>query len=953
MSAFRKGIVAFILLMCLGGVNCFASEVNQVVRTVKVGCVEGNKFLCNQKADENHQGFIPDYIQEINKFMSSPFERYKFIYVFASRERLQEQLNQGELDIIIDYPYNLSQGLVKSSKITDIQLTLSTSKTNQELFYKGISSFRGKNVGYTMPATLAMIEKYEKEHAIDVMPVYYDDMAVLKNDIKQGKLELAALPFYENEEGFKVVDLIDTMELCFISKEKNEPILKHFAEAKHKLQVAFPSFEVQLRDKHLKGIEYELASTKEEQTFMDSAKPIKFAIEKGTKLIQYDEERGKYIGPYAALIDYFTKVYGLPYEVIFADSIDNAIKQKSDILLGMVESPQLGKRYNLVFTEPYIHGVYSYWTEKGKIVDFQSPNNVASIGNIESVHTYIQNYYPHWNVKVYDSLVSSIAAAKSGEVDFIMLDDMTDGASPQLSEKLDRLYDFNVPQLDLSMGINFNNRSGSVVLSLMDRAIMATDGEKISTIMLNNKIPEYNFQSFFEQYYKWFVRVGQLLLLLCLTVAVVHYRKLHKAAYYDKELKMNNRNFLLRFGGKYCKENTSTIVLDIGKLKQINMVLGVQVGDDIRAFVAQVLKNCTDQGAMLALTSSLNYVVILPFVEKQRIDDYLHCVLSNLGEYRDEVVSVALDFHVGIYQNYLNEDVQINLDKAELALFEAKRQKTAVYFYSDELENRVLREKIIDAKMQKALENQEFHMYLQPQYETQTGKICGAEALVRWIEPNGNIIFPDEFIPYFEQSGFIIKLDDYMFEKACRLQRRLIDSGIQPVRIAVNQSRQHANDEDYSQRLKAIADRYDIDYGLIELEITEYIYGNEKKVLESFDNLKKIGFSISIDDFGSGYSSLNMLGGKQVDCIKIDKQFLRQGLLTGKTKNVLTAIVSIAKSLNIQCVCEGVETREQVEFLRQIQCNYLQGFYFARPMEIGKFIYEAYKADEITIVHTV
>lgn len=943
LQAFQKVIITFVLLLCFNFiVDCFASETNQIQHTIRIGCWDGIKYLSNEKIEGHHQGYIPDYLQELNRFLGTSPVRYHFTYTFGTPEKLLQQLQDGSVDAIIGFAYPQTEGLAEPLKIMDVQLTLTTSKQNVGFFYKDGTSFHGKKIGYTMKSTLDIINKYEEENKIDLAPVYYNDTVSLKDALSRNKVEFAILPFYENDDRFKVVDILDTLELFLISKDTNQNLIKSLTQAKHKMQVAFPSFEVDLRKKHAKGIEYDLANNREEQEFLDTGSPIKFAVSNQTNLIQYDAKNEKYVGPYAALIEYFTKANGLSYEVLVTETISQALEQEADVLLGMIESPQIEKQYNLVFTEPYMHGIYSYWADKGKKVDFQRPNRVGSIHNLETVDTYIQNYYPHWDLTIYDSPESGIEAIKAGRADFIILDDIVDGAHQEISEELDRLYDFNVPQLDLSMGVNFSKSNGPVILSLMDRAIMAADSEKIGTIMLNNKLPNYNLQSLIDQYYQWFIWLCEFLFVVVLLIVMMHYRRLHRAAYFDKELKMNNRNYLLRYGGKFCKENTSIIVLDIAKLKQINMLLGIHVGDDIRAYVAEVLKSCSDKGAILAQTSSLNYVVILPYAEEGKIRSYLQCVFSNLSEYKDETVSVTLEFHVGVYQSCAQEDIQTNLGKAELALFESKRQNIRVYFYSQDLKNRLLKEKMIDRKMQKALENEEFQMYLQPQYDSQTGEISGAEALVRWIEADGNVIYPNEFIPYFEQNGFILKLDDYMFEKACKLQRSLLNRGIVPVPIAVNQSRQHSNDENYSERLKGIADRYQMHYNLIEIEVTEYIYGNEKKVLESIDNLKEIGFSVSIDDFGSGYSSLNMLGGKQVDCIKIDKQFLKEGLLTTKTKNVLKAIVSIAKSLNIQCVCEGVETKEQVEFLQEINCNYLQGFYFAKPMGVEEFIKAAY-----------
>lgn len=213
---------------------------------------------------------------------------------------------------------------------------------------------------------------------------------------------------------------------------------------------------------------------------------------------------------------------------------------------------------------------------------------------------------------------------------------------------------------------------------------------------------------------------------------------------------------------------------------------------------------------------------------------------------------------------------------------------------------------------------------------------------MRWIEEDGTMIYPDQFIPLFERNGFIIKLDEYMFRKACILQRSLLDRNIKPIPLAINQSRLNLANPLFHLDLKKIADEYEIPYNLLEIEVTEYIYSTEKDVMETLDKLKQVGFSVSIDDFGSGYSSLNILSNRSLDCIKIDKEFLRNKEITDNDKRAITSIVDISKALNVKCVCEGVETREQVDFLKDIKCDFLQGYYFSKPISLKKFIKNVY-----------
>ncbi|MEG2679862.1 MAG: EAL domain-containing protein, partial [Oscillospiraceae bacterium] len=241
--------------------------------------------------------------------------------------------------------------------------------------------------------------------------------------------------------------------------------------------------------------------------------------------------------------------------------------------------------------------------------------------------------------------------------------------------------------------------------------------------------------------------------------------------------------------------------------------------------------------------------------------------------------------------------------------------------------------------MEQALEKGEFEMYLQPKYELEHNTIGGAEALVRWISPIKGIIYPNDFIPLFERNGFVVRLDLYMFEQACQLLQYWKDSGITPVPISVNMSRVHLNDPDFLDRYKDIFSHYDFPAKLLEIELTEsMVFDDVARLSEVIGKVKEIGFTCSLDDFGSGYSSLNLLKDIPVDVLKLDRSFFYStNEDETQSRHVVGNIVDLAKKLHMQTVSEGIETLEWVDYLRSVKCDMVQGYVFAKPMPVAQF----------------
>lgn len=253
--------------------------------------------------------------------------------------------------------------------------------------------------------------------------------------------------------------------------------------------------------------------------------------------------------------------------------------------------------------------------------------------------------------------------------------------------------------------------------------------------------------------------------------------------------------------------------------------------------------------------------------------------------------------------------------------------------------NQELKKQILFLKdIQKGLTENEFTIFLQPKVDTVTNKIIGAEALIRWVKPDGIMIYPNDFIPVFEKNGSIVELDYYVYQKTFEYINERIKRGKAVVPISMNVSRLHLEDARLIDYIKTLIKKYQVPSELLEFEITESIFiDNIDFAGRMIDEMKELGISISIDDFGSGYSSLNILKRLPIDILKLDKALLDDYDITENGPIIIESIIHMADRMSIKVICEGVETKTQVEFLQKNGCRYVQGYYFSKPVDIAQF----------------
>lgn len=439
--------------------------------------------------------------------------------------------------------------------------------------------------------------------------------------------------------------------------------------------------------------------------------------------------------------------------------------------------------------------------------------------------------------------------------------------------------------------------------------------------------------------------VFSFLLLYTNHIRHVSTQRIEHLAYYDDITGAYNTHKFMELAAARLSEdkNYALVLLDLHGFKFINASFGFSVGDRLLCGVSDILSRALGADEIYYHRFADQFGFLLHTQDESVIRKRVTAIMDAISAF--ELVpgdSHPIHCYCGIKVNQSNsKELNIGLmqDRAAAALAQVKNlHGNHLAFYDHTLLERAQHKNHIEQHMHAALRNREFIAYLQPKYDLHTEQIVSAEALVRWQRPDGSLVPPGDFIPIFEQNGFITQLDLYIFEEVCRTQRRWLDEGLPIVPISVNQSRLLFYQKNYLETVHGLVSKYDLDPKCIIIEVTESLATNKAEEIASvISGLHALGFSVSMDDFGSGYSSLNVLRKLSIDELKLDRDFLSSTELEARSRIILRNILELARELHITTVCEGVETRIQADQLRDMGCDIAQGYFFSRPIDIESF----------------
>ncbi len=433
--------------------------------------------------------------------------------------------------------------------------------------------------------------------------------------------------------------------------------------------------------------------------------------------------------------------------------------------------------------------------------------------------------------------------------------------------------------------------------------------------------------------------------------------RLYHSAYFDEATKLANRNMLkIRLEqiirNRIELEKIAVLNIEIENLRMINDTFGHEVGEQVMIESAAILEKQLEGCYDISRAGEGDFVVVLSEVKcheqimecaEKLLASFSHPILTETGV---EALYVVVHIGISVYPDD-GRDADTLLKNADLAGYEARNNNEKIVFYTKRLENYIIENTLLTNRLFKALKNEEFFLEFQPQINCSTGKTAGVEALLRWTSDGNKRIPPERFIPILEQTGLIYDIGLWVLEQALQQHNKLIARGFPPLRISVNLSVVQFQGENIIRDFRKIIEESGVNPKYIDLEITEsWISNHSDDIIGKLRKLKELGVNIAIDDFGKGYSSLHRLKFVPFDRIKIDKDIIQNLDFEGKKASIAEIIVLLARAFNAVITAEGVETKEQADFLKSVACDEIQGYYFSRPLStkaLEEFLKKEYR----------
>lgn len=417
---------------------------------------------------------------------------------------------------------------------------------------------------------------------------------------------------------------------------------------------------------------------------------------------------------------------------------------------------------------------------------------------------------------------------------------------------------------------------------------------------------------------------------------------IQKAVTIDPLTKINNmqgfEKEVERLLKQYPNQKYAMIKFGIRDFRFVNRRYGYKMGDFVLKQIAKNLKKTIQVRETCGRMEKDIFAILYCFNSKKELEKRVEALETTLIDYElAQQLEVKIHFNIGIYEieNTHVEYVKDMLDKALIAQRNKSRSLSHHHYayYEEWMMNQQYQQSKILEEAPKAMEENAFHLYIQPQFDLQTGNLVAGEALTRWIVDDG-IRMPNEFIPVFEEQGLIFSFDYYMLEKICQQLKSWIEAGVKIYPISTNQSRLHIEEENYFKDFCAVIDRYEIPHEYIIFELTESAFvENSEKMIRLAEQLHEHHYKIAIDDFGTGYASLNLLSVVPADILKIDKSMLKGYSTNIRTQIIMEKMIQLAHEMGMKVICEGVEVQAEWEYLKRVGCDIAQGFLMGKPIE--------------------
>lgn len=903
-------------------------------------------------------GYGYEYLNQISLYTDWEYE-----FRSVTPEEGYEMLASGEADLFGPVAKNpdLQRDFDFSAVEVGLSYSLLCAKTdNNEIAFQDFSAFDGIRVGLIQGASINdSLNQYSHDNQFEYDSVYYQTQDSLLNSLNNGIVDAILVSSLDVKPSDRVLAKFAPTPYYFITAKGNEDILTPLNDALAKIKYNNPYFDYELQEKYYSFDSSQvLVLTQEEKEYIKNIGELKATYDPDWSPFEYyDSASDSFSGINADIFRLISDTTGLQFSYENSSSYDEALKKLNnhsvDILVSMDNNPNWAAKHNAVISDSFL--ITSIILVKNINRDNVENPTIALPKGYMADSEYAKVFSPDSEIIYYNSPEECFVAVNKGIADMTY-------ANSYVTEKLFKNAAFNnleiIETVNLTdqLCIGISNAADPLLVSIINKAIHSISSNQLNHIIFLHTVNEkQDINLLYLLYKKPEYIVALLTLFFFLTTATLliiikvknHLNsEMAKVAYLDSVTGTGNYHQFKKEAEVLLKTSKTTqyaiAYLDIYKFSYVNDTFGYEVGDLVLAKIAEVMESILRDTERCARISADNFVYLIEYendaeIISRGLDFQSKCDVR-LHQFNSRL---RIQLTGSVYKVAPGEsDIPSLVGKADIAhktLGDIHR--ATIVFYDDKIEKDFLQKKKLESAMTSALSHEEYQIFLQPKIDLQSNHIVGTEALTRWQHPTEGFVFPDQFIPLFESNGFILELDFYIFEKVCLLLRKWINTEQTVLPISVNVSKAHLSDRRFASQLKALLDRYEIPPELFELELTENIFleDSQEEAISMIKELKSLGFTILIDDFGSGYSSLNLLKDLIVDVLKLDKAFFRKGTMEEKDKIIVGGIINIANDLKLRIISEGVETQEQVDFLVAAGCHMAQGYFFAKPMPIDDF----------------
>ena len=957
----RKRAFLAAILLALGFLLPCASTAEADTPVLRVGYTDVPGYI-SKGEDGYFRGFLYDYLEAISIYVGCRFE-----YVEAQPTACIDKLRSGEIDLIAALPdeNNLPPG-ISSTRHALMQCPVGVTLRPGKTFAPG----QALRIGYTTFVSTeqdirSALQAYGLREGADFMLVPAERFFSIISMFQNGEIDafIDAAVYHSSEPPMGVY--LFTKSFSIAMRADRGDLHERLHQAVEELLLINPHIRGQLYAKYAGQNNTPLLLTADEKEYLSSHPVIAAAASPGQKPYAYFED-GESKGVITEIIRCMEKDLGIRFDIretkTSGELMQLLTKGDVEVVTDYFADHNWGHLHNALVTLPYL--TINYVPVMRRDRDLPKEPIIACAKNHFYTHEYIERKYDVKQLVYFDTIDACMDAVNRGAADVTFLKaitvqhDIEQGNYVNLYTNGSVVFSHQVafavseaadPRLVHILNKEINHLGEAPVEEIVTRHIFEVEQNKsLKAYIVRNPLQSLTILAALL-----FSVIGVLLYLMRIRQRAA--KEAHDIAHQNLQTGLPNVRAFEKKAPRLIKKHAK----DRKEGRLFVMVLSTQRIDLLKASlnpeaIAQGIRELVEQARaknpwILAdgLSSELTHLYVLG-----RLDDgiTLRDAAKKFAADTAIMTSQGYDIHMqydfGLCAVPTTDDVpsiENLMADADTAQMEAIDMGDNIGVYDEKLQKKRLQQKMVEKLMQKALANGEFQIWLQPKYDLRTHKIIGAEALTRWQSPELGFVMPGLFIDVFEKNGFILEFDYYVLENVCRLQRQRLDEGRPLIPFSVNQSGLHIREPGYLDRLREIIGRYHLPPGALDLEITETAFvdfdtkdgkGNSAAIIAA---MKEMGCTVSMDDFCTGYSSIAMLQHLDMDVMKIDRAMLLAAESSSRGQKIMRRVVALGHDLDMLVLCEGVETKEQEQFLLDNGCCYAQGFLFGKPMPADEF----------------